>query len=327
MLNFNEISNRINSPSLINVEDLDDLRQLSEKYPFSAIFSQLYLKGLTLHDSISFDTELKLHAYKIPDRAQLFHLVHHADGPQISNKELIARETEQEAEAEQEKQEVGAEEPVNTEGDKVDSIEDDTTQEEETESKTSRSTSDLDRDIIAHAVSSSIFLEVDEEIEEEYSFAQLKRLDKSNTTTDEPTEVEFDLSHDDDQDTIEENKTKTRESEEEEFKTFTSWVSGYIEKNQATNQPKIEKKSNTEENFEEIFDLAKKEKEFFSPTKKAKESLDESRLPVSETLAKIYIAQGNYPKAIHSYEKLMLKFPEKKSFFAIQIQTLKKKLN
>ncbi len=324
MLSFNEISNRINTPSLIKTEDLEDLRQLSEKYPFSAIFSQLYLKGLTLHDNISFDTELKLHAYKIPDRAQLFHLVHHAESPQFSTEEVRALDTTQETSmTEQEEQEVAAEEPVIRDEEEVDVTESDHGQEEETESKPPHSTSTLDRDIIAHAVSSSIFLEVDED-EEEYSFAQLKRLDESNTDVDKPTEVEFDLSHDDEQDTIEENGTETKE---EEFKTFTSWVSEYIEKNQSAEHLEIEKKPSKEENFEEIFGLEKREKEFFSPTKKAKESLDESRLPVSETLAKIYIAQGNYPKAIYSYEKLMLKFPEKKSFFAIQIQTLKKKLN
>lgn len=72
--------------------------------------------------------------------------------------------------------------------------------------------------------------------------------------------------------------------------------------------------------------ISRPKKEFFSPSKVAKKSLDESSLPVSETLAQIFAAQGNYPKAIASYEQLMLKFPEKKSFFANQIKKLKQKL-
>lgn len=61
---------------------------------------------------------------------------------------------------------------------------------------------------------------------------------------------------------------------------------------------------------------------FFSPIKKAKESLELENLPVSETLAKVFESQGNYTMAKTIYEQLILIFPEKKSFFADQIQKL-----
>jgi len=72
---------------------------------------------------------------------------------------------------------------------------------------------------------------------------------------------------------------------------------------------------------------AKKKVPFFKATEKAKESLQENVIPVSFTLAQIFEAQGNFPKAIHSYEQLMLLYPEKKTFFANQIKNLKEKLN
>ena len=67
--------------------------------------------------------------------------------------------------------------------------------------------------------------------------------------------------------------------------------------------------------------------EFYSPLKKAKSSLDETSLPVSETLAKIFAAQGNFPKAIYAYQQLILIYPEKKIFFVTQIEELTNKLN
>jgi hypothetical protein len=46
--------------------------------------------------------------------------------------------------------------------------------------------------------------------------------------------------------------------------------------------------------------------------------------PVSETFAKILLLQGKKDKALEIYEQLMLKFPEKKSYFAAEIEKLKK---
>ena len=69
----------------------------------------------------------------------------------------------------------------------------------------------------------------------------------------------------------------------------------------------------------------KPKKEFYSASKKAKESLLENNLPISETLAKIHAAQGNLEKAIHIYKQLQLLFPEKKAFFARQIKNLRSK--
>jgi len=45
---------------------------------------------------------------------------------------------------------------------------------------------------------------------------------------------------------------------------------------------------------------------------------------ITETLAKVYLRQGLYLEAMKSYEKLILKFPEKNSYFAGQIENIKK---
>jgi hypothetical protein len=66
---------------------------------------------------------------------------------------------------------------------------------------------------------------------------------------------------------------------------------------------------------------------FYSPMNMAKKSVQEPEDLVTETLAKVYAGQGNYIKAIQVYEKLRLKFPEKKLYFAALIQELKDKSN
>ena len=45
---------------------------------------------------------------------------------------------------------------------------------------------------------------------------------------------------------------------------------------------------------------------------------------MTETLAKLYLEQKNYDKAIQSYKILILKFPEKNSYFANQIKKIKR---
>lgn len=57
---------------------------------------------------------------------------------------------------------------------------------------------------------------------------------------------------------------------------------------------------------------------------KIKKSTHTESQVVTETLAKLYIAQGKNSMAVEVFEKLMLKYPEKSIYFAQQIQKLKK---
>jgi tetratricopeptide (TPR) repeat protein len=65
---------------------------------------------------------------------------------------------------------------------------------------------------------------------------------------------------------------------------------------------------------------------FFDPADVAKQSLLDNESVVSETLAEIYYKQGNLSKAIKIYKKLSLVNPQKSSYFAAQIEKIRKEI-
>jgi hypothetical protein len=64
----------------------------------------------------------------------------------------------------------------------------------------------------------------------------------------------------------------------------------------------------------------------FSPSNLARLSVVDDEEFVTETLANIYAKQGNLDKALKAYKNLLLKYPEKKTYFAARIEEIEKDL-
>jgi hypothetical protein len=107
--------------------------------------------------------------------------------------------------------------------------------------------------------------------------------------------------------------------------SFTGWLKKYS-KGSAINQPKQKRKitnlyHHTDDDEEFIDDLK------VNLTEISSFGMQQHDEFVTETMAKIFIEQEKYDKAIHTFEKLSLLKPEKSAFFAAQISELKNKLS
>jgi len=364
MLTGKDIGNLISQPEMISTEQLPHISELSEKYPYSQLFSILYIKGMHSSDSLDFETALKKHSFRISDRARLYALIHEktqlteysSDSGELQSDSVSLHDQSElenaNPEALAEELELNTEEPLETE---VEAQDDDSeveivtseSEEEAVDGYTEESDllpidppeDPLEENILHHAVAQHYQLDALSP-EEEAALERKKkeaasdsRKDDVTTAKDSHTSTSIDIQGgENNSDTSDSHVSTSHDIEGESKLSFTGWLRSnehYEEREdeQSSIKALVEEFSEFDPMASLYGEVEKPKKEFFSPTKKAKESLQEDRLPVSETLAKIYVMQGNYPKAIEAYNELILAFPEKKIFFANQIEDLKKKLN
>ena len=325
MISVNEIDQLIKNPKQVSEAQLSDLKTLSEKYPYSQVFSILYLKGLKNKGDFHFDDELTKHSYRITDRVQLYNLIEGTEFTSEPETLIVEPILETINEPVEEKKEMIKDETPAIELEPTQDLSEEEialdevaieTEEETTEEEKVETSDAVDKNILHHALTASYQLdELTEAEEEELAQRQSEAEEFEDVSPDEPLK--------------EEKPVITSDSTH----SFTAWLkaNNNYEEDNDKDREHIKKIVTNFENFDPTDDLfgevEKPKTEFFSPAKKAKESLDDSAVPVSETLAKIYALQGNYPKAIEAYEQLSLINPEKKIFFADLIKELKKKIH
>jgi hypothetical protein len=113
-------------------------------------------------------------------------------------------------------------------------------------------------------------------------------------------------------------------------KDFYAWLKqpGHRETPPPVSIVKERKKDSLIENFLKTNpSISRPKKEFFNPLNVAKKSEQMDDTLVTETLAHIYWKQGNLKAALQAFERLILKFPEKRPYFAGLIQKISNEIN
>ena len=95
------------------------------------------------------------------------------------------------------------------------------------------------------------------------------------------------------------------------------------EEKSTANDPEKQKKIDIIDKFIEANPKIAPVKETTKPPANISKSAEEPTHLMTETLAKVYLEQKKYTKAIQAYEILILKYPEKSSFFADRINEIK----
>ena len=262
------------NPTMIGAEDIDALKEISQRFPYSNLFALSYLEGLKIHEDIRLGEELMAYAYKIQNRSRLYALMHSPLAPDST-------------ESNPEQVDVPHSEAVSVTEVHVSEEFLNQTEEESTAVEPITGETEIHQMIDQSAAVAKYSLE----------FQQQK-------TAPEPAKPIGSTSNG----IAEITKPKIDPTEK---RSFTAWLKAGTavgESPEAKNDISFQRPKVA----------------FYSPQKKAKESLNAETIPVSETLAKIFELQGNYPKAIAVYQQLILNFPEKKTYFARQIRNLPK---
>lgn len=286
-MNLADLKQYAQNPSLISSTGVKELEMLVKDYPYFSTAQILLAKGMNNNNSIRYVGQLKLAACYIGERTVLFNLI--KSKPLFEKNDSIISEYSPNENKYEQTIEKEPTKTVETFFEKNTEIEEKVVSELENEQSLIRKDNDFD-DLLEFDYSDS--LKFDYEYRSGETTTKLSGLSGSGDYFASNKEfLSENNSNNDNQEQIDKN----------------SIIDKFLEKN-----PRIIPKNaiNVEEEVTDISENSVAEQEY-----------------LTETLAKIYLKQKNYDKAMKIYQKLSLKFPQKSIYFAdqiLQIKNLKK---
>jgi hypothetical protein len=290
-----ELIKYIHHPGNLDRETLDKVMLIKEQYPYFQSIRLLVVKNLYLLGEANYQTEIEHTAVYVADRRVLYELIY----PLVANQvELPVIEP--------------VETPVN-ESDQTEIPEKPVSKQEKTSLRNNISNLlswQLDELELINPDEAELIPEIGIDIEQTYGTnSDLLTLDTESSEDEKATDTTGDsstgwLSK------IEENhNNKTDNAAESKIIPESKVNNNLIDKFIVENPRLVPTEDNHPQN-----DISE-------------DSVKEHDGIFTDTLAKIYVKQGYYSKAIFAYEKLILKYPEKSSYFAAQIEEIKKLIN
>lgn len=276
----------------INREETGKLEQILQKYPYFQAVRAIHLKGLYTHNSLNYNAALKKTAAYTLDRSVLFEYITSKDFSQ----DKVALEIKKQ---EENFRNITVYEPHEVFSSKSIAIDD------AIKMKKNESERVMDPGLFNRTSEEKPTEKSSKEKPSEENISE-ENISRENTKVGTPLEFEASESH-----------------------SFTEWLA-------LTRAKPIERKEEKPKNSKSLSRKLKLIDDFISKSPKIKPNTtpstnnlaaDRSAPPealMTETLARVYLEQKNYKKAIQSYKILILKNPEKSGSFADQIRAIKK---
>jgi len=310
-MNRNDFLNMIGSKTPVNRFMLGEVYELVDLFPYFQSAHMLLLKGLNDNDDVKFEKQLRTSAVHIADREVLYYLLtneKHSE-PEAENKDAEPVPAYSEMADQSPFMQQTVIETAKNSDLLISEFEKDAAkqggEEQDVSSSAGESHSVLMPESNSDEESESIFLIMDDNVQD--AEERIFFMDPGFPMSEKEELLELDT---------ELAETISNESDSE-HKEIVPEGSNIDSRKQFQNDL-IDKFIIANPRIEPVRDKSDLPVEDLS-----KPHIVEKGSFVTETLARIYVSQGYYSKAIEIYEKLSLKFPEKSSYFAAQIEKVK----